>query len=254
MFVLHKSNPWAGGNCSRESCLMCRHGDGKQDCRMKNIVYQISCLECANARADSNENDPNRCRLAIYTGQTARTGYERGREHFDGLKKKHENNPLFKHAAEAHNKAEIEFKMKVVKRHFSAFSRLVHESVLIESTSKNSSISVLNSRLDFARGVLPRLVIEDDEERAEKESFLARVGIDKDNREGKAGIDKLKDDGSEGGGGQVEFQSDLNINSLPVNSCKAVGRSKECGGAKFQMSSKQINQKISRHKLKHDDT
>ena len=145
---------------------MCENGDGKQDCMQKNIVYQNSCLECAAAVATATgdggvNSDQGRCRLALYTRQTSRTGYERGREHLDGLKKKNENNPLYKHVADRHSDdTNIKFRMTVVKRHFSAFSRLVHEAIRIETLSESYLVEVLNSRSEIGRVVLPRLVVE----------------------------------------------------------------------------------------------
>ena len=66
---------------------MCRNGDGKQNCREKNVVYEIACLKCA----ETNKNSK-------YVGQTSRSAYERGSEHLKGLLDKNENNPLYKHA------------------------------------------------------------------------------------------------------------------------------------------------------------
>ena len=45
--ILHKSNPWSGGPCGRKNCLPCINGDGKQDCFVKNCVYDMICLECS---------------------------------------------------------------------------------------------------------------------------------------------------------------------------------------------------------------
>ena len=53
--------------------------------------------------------------------------------------------------------------MKIVKQHFSAFSRLIHESVRIDRNSKDKSISILNSKSEWGFNKLPRLVIEKDE-------------------------------------------------------------------------------------------
>ena len=240
--ILHKSNPWASGHCNRVDCLMCANGDGKQNCREKNIVYQISCMECAAERAAAAaDSDLPRCRLAIYTGQTSRTGYERGREHFIGLQKKNENNPLFKHAAESHNK-DVQFKMKVVKRHFSAMSRLVHESVVIERNSKDSSIAVLNSRLEYSKYVIPRLTLEDEDvdknkdRLQEKESFL----VD----DGQVGHVQNIVVGSDGDIGQVESQSETKLNfTSKQNSDEAVGE--ESGGAISRIRSRRMYRNIS---------
>ena len=55
--------------------------------------------------------------------------------------------------------------MTVVKRHFSAFSRMVHEAIRIELLSKQKNlVEVLNSRSEIGRVVLPRLVVEQDDD------------------------------------------------------------------------------------------
>ena len=68
--ILHKSNPWSQGFCGRENCLPCLHGDGKQNCFEKNVVYKISCLECAD------EKNGDKIKAAVYVGQTSRSLYE----------------------------------------------------------------------------------------------------------------------------------------------------------------------------------
>ena len=35
--LLISSNPWQAGDCGRESCLVCRHGDGKQVCDKRRL-------------------------------------------------------------------------------------------------------------------------------------------------------------------------------------------------------------------------
>ena len=51
--------------------------------------------------------------------------------------------------------------MKTVKKHFSAFSRLVNEAVMIDRISKSNSCSTLNSRGEWGRSHLPRLKIDE---------------------------------------------------------------------------------------------
>ena len=53
--------------------------------------------------------------------------------------------------------------MKIVKKHYSAFQRLVHEAVRIERNSKDKNISSLNSKSEYGRGHLPRLIIDEPE-------------------------------------------------------------------------------------------
>ena len=150
--IMHKSNPWNKGFCGRANCLTCLHGDGSQNCFDKNVVYQISCQDCEEGEQKKS---------AIYIGQTSRSLHERGKEHLLGLRQKQEKNPLFKHVSEVHDgDTKMKFEMKTVKKHFSAFSRLIHESVLIERTSKAGNLTILNSKGEWGRSHLPRLKLD----------------------------------------------------------------------------------------------
>ena len=51
--------------------------------------------------------------------------------------------------------------MKIVKKHFSAFSRLVHEALVIERTSKANDFLIMNSKGEWGRSHLPRLSIDE---------------------------------------------------------------------------------------------
>ena len=82
--------------------------------------------------------------------------------------------------------------MKVVKSHTSAFSRLVHEGVVINRGSANRKIKILNSKSEFGAISLPRLIVDDD--MAKEESYFVRDGNGKVDRECNEGNDKLQKD------------------------------------------------------------
>ena len=85
-------------------------------------------------------------------------------------------NVVFKHVTEEHNgDTKVKFEMKTVKKHFSAFQRIVHESVLIERTSKAKNFSILNSRGEWGRSHLPRLKIDNS-----KENLVMNNGFSKE--------------------------------------------------------------------------
>ena len=99
-----------------------------------------------------------------------------------GLRKKQENSPLFKHVSEVHNGENVNFRMHTVKKHFSAFSRLVHEAVMIERTSKVNEFSIMNSKGEWGRSHLPRLKLDDSETNS-KESLVANNFSDQEKGE-----------------------------------------------------------------------
>ena len=152
--LLVRSNPWAGGVCGRELCLLCPGSDGKQDCRDKNLVYDIICKTC-----EETDN-----RKSVYTGITSRSSFERSKEHVEGLNKCHSENALYKHKSDHHLGQEVKFSMKIVRKHYKAISRVVHEAVRINRQSLSSIVS-MNSKSEFSVGNLPRLSI------ARKETF-----------------------------------------------------------------------------------
>ena len=127
--MLHKSNHWSGGVCGRDKCLPCHSGDGTQDCRDKNIVYDIVCSNC-----EANKQ------TTVYTGMTSRTAFERGREHLNKLSACAQDSAFYKHTEDFHLGVEVKFKMKTVQKHFSALNRTLHEAVRIRKQSANPSV------------------------------------------------------------------------------------------------------------------
>ena len=150
--MLHKSNHWSGGACGRNNCLPCLNGDGKQDCRAKNIVYDIVCSNCATKGQHT-----------VYTGMTARTAFERGREHVNKLRACAQDSALYKHTEEAHLGEEVEFKMMTVQKHFSALDRTLHEACRIRRQTNNPSVMSLNSKGEFGFCSLSRLTLSSKE-------------------------------------------------------------------------------------------
>ena len=100
-----------------------------------------------------------------------------------GLRKMQDTSPLFKHVSEEHDgNTNIRFEMKTIKKHFTAFSRLVHESVVIERTSKANDFNILNSKGEWGRSHLPRLRI--DESHSElKEDLMKKNNFSKNEKD-----------------------------------------------------------------------
>ena len=160
-FLLHKSNPFDDSKtkCERESCLICDNPlNKKYGCGKRNITYVTVCLRCeeesrrkaANKeKASVTEEDddagteekaaveaePHQKILSKrYYGESNRSGGERQKEHASDYKNKKEDSHMKKHLDEDHpgcDPEEIKFGMTVVRQHKSAFSRMVHEEILI---------------------------------------------------------------------------------------------------------------------------
>ena len=121
--MLIDSNPWKETDCERERCITCMTagvqsedvpGDMKAKagtCKTRNITYEIFCVTCMR----NGE-------LTKYVGETARSAYERGKEHLDGLRRaaregtlptepEERGNPLYKHQLGLHREQQPEYWM-----------------------------------------------------------------------------------------------------------------------------------------------
>ena len=158
--ILHKSNPWAGGNCGRGACLICRQEKGG-DCKKRNITYKTQCLQCQESG-----------KMRQYFGESARTGFERGQEHQNDYSKNQEDSHMLKHWQEDHSGEEKPaFSMQVLRGHKSAFVRQIHEAVLIEMNVE----TILNSKGEYNRCQLPRLGVKMGERDAQEKSMQAEM-------------------------------------------------------------------------------
>ena len=147
---LVRSNPWAKSRCEREDCMACNKGDSEQDCYRRNILYENTCMLCLKKEQPAER---------VYVGESSRTMYERGAEHYDDLKKKRADSHMWKHWEIDHagEEQEPQFKLKVVKTFQSSLDRQIAEAVRI----RRRGAGILNSKGVYNRCTLPRLVVEE---------------------------------------------------------------------------------------------
>ena len=156
--ILHRSNPWAGEDCQREDCSVCQGAEENSgDCKRRNITYKTTCLECKKKGKE-----------VCYYGESARSAFERGKEHFSDYEKMSTSSHMVKHHVQEHkdHEEQLEFSMKVVRCHMTAFSRQVHEAVIIH---RNGANQILNSKGEYNRCSLPRLKVMQGNRDTEKE-------------------------------------------------------------------------------------
>ena len=67
--MLQRSDPFKQRRCADADCLLCRT-DGKGSCRSTGVTYELVCQACKSK----------------YVGETSRSAYTRGREHFHALR------------------------------------------------------------------------------------------------------------------------------------------------------------------------
>ena len=149
--TLHQTNPWGDEDCEREDCLLCESKVGedaqRKSCKKRNLVYETSCILC------SQEG-----KVVRYLGETARSAYERGREHSKAYTNLALDSQMLKHKILYHREEEkeVKFTMKVLEFHQSSFDRQIHEAVAIEMAKERGEI-LCNSKGEYNRCVLPRL-------------------------------------------------------------------------------------------------
>ena len=143
------------------------------DCTKKNIVYQIECAECT-----SLEKKPK------YFGETARTGFERMREHLTLLDNHPEKSALGDHIRDEHNGKASSFKMKLVSKHFKPLERQCAEAIQITEYTDGQ---VMNRRGEFGENLPPDFGILEDglyrtNSKRKKVELKQQVPIDKANK------------------------------------------------------------------------
>ena len=100
--------------------------------------------------------------------ETARTTFEKGEEHLDGIRRREEKNGLWKHS-QMHHGGELkreDLEMKVIETHRTPLTRQIHEGVEIET---NQADIIMNSKTEWNQSRLPRIMIESGEEVLEDE-------------------------------------------------------------------------------------
>ena len=150
--LLTKEDPWSSRPCSHPQCTTCL-GEDQGDCRVRSVLYSNTCLLCKEQGVKVQ-----------YLGETARTMIERSREHQgDALSNTQQGKTshMRTHMAGSHpgDLAEIltSFRMHIVKSTSSALERQIREDIQI---SRAPPGSILNSKEEYNRCVLPRIVIE----------------------------------------------------------------------------------------------
>ena len=96
--------------------------------------------------------------MYTYIGESSRSCYERGGEHIKDVEQLSSGSHILKHIIEKHEgkkPSEVQFRMKAVKFHMSAFERQIYESVRIQIIRQDHHL--LNSKSEFNRCALPRL-------------------------------------------------------------------------------------------------
>ena len=163
------TDAWDNTPCGREDCITCTQGAEQiPPCTKKSAIYENVCSKC-NKRAGSKEPvvQTNIEIPSIYVGETSRSIKERGGEHIAAYRSSNKDSHIFKHQSMEHPGEEPEFILGVASFHKTALGCQVGEAVRIKR--RGGQGAVLNSKAEFDRCRIPRLVLEEqDLEQADK--------------------------------------------------------------------------------------
>ena len=171
-----QSSIWGGEECGRSECVTCTQMvEDRPDCTRVGVVYESICYKCNPSSLEKGllktqeTNAPS-----LYVGETSRSIQERAIEHWGAAKKNDDKSHMVRHQALEHPGEQPTFVFKVVSSHRTALNRQIREAVRIRR--RGGAASILNSKSEFNRCQIPRLVVEvEDEEtrlrRLEKEKL-----------------------------------------------------------------------------------
>ena len=150
------------------------------DCSKQPVIYENICKSWNKGAGDKNEPKELRADVpSLYIGESSRSLYERSREHWKQWGSKDERSHILKHMKTVHKgEDKPDFLMRAVTFHRSALTRQVGEAVRIGI--RGGAEMILNSKSEFDRCKIPKLVIEEQEEDKleEKELENAKRGLE----------------------------------------------------------------------------
>ena len=161
------NNLWEGAPCGREECIPCTQGaEEPPRCNKASMVYENVCRRC-NRGAGGKKELQDVVEGSIYVGESSRTLYERSREHQKDWESRKEKSHIAKHQGAAHKEGEEpDFIIKPVRFYKTALSRQIGEAVRIRR--RGGAGAILNSKSEYSRCKIPRLVLEDVDEEEEQ--------------------------------------------------------------------------------------
>ena len=182
--ILIRSNPWSQGHCGRTEgeCPTCDTGDGKQNCQQRSVLYESFCLQCKEKvdrqkeqeqGTDMTENTEREVN-SVYVGETSLTLRERmvgvrgegarGGGHLTEYEKGLEKSHMTKHWLSCHRGEEKpKFGVKIIRSFTSSMVRQLWECIRIRRRLQEQAkgdVRLLNSKSEYSRCSLPRLVME----------------------------------------------------------------------------------------------
>ena len=119
--LLTTNNPWGNKDCERADCHPCSQMDEKRvNCKQRNILYESYCTECNPDDIKQGKKDEItflREGKGVYVGESARSLYERSKEHIADRESKKKDSHQIKHWILSHPEMQEPpaFRFKIIK-------------------------------------------------------------------------------------------------------------------------------------------
>ena len=168
-----QTRTWSGSKCGREECITCnQEGEELPECTRRSIVYESICTSCNPGATKKGElEEVMRGAPSLYVGESSRSIQERAGEHWGAARRGEDESHMVRHQRQVHQGAPPQFYIKVISSHRTALNRQVKEAIRIKK--RGGAGGVLNSKSEFNRCYIPRMVVEEEEESSKKDR-LAR--------------------------------------------------------------------------------
>lgn len=154
---------------TKEDCIIHKHG-GKGNCRASSVVYKGECITCRERGPSSmRTKDGTMKRIpradrkpgtsSIYIGESSRSAFMRGKDHFKALRNPTDNtsNGFCRHMVECHRGVKnVKFKVDVVGTYKKPLERLISEGVEIYRAKPDI---LMNSKLDHYQPAIGKMVV-----------------------------------------------------------------------------------------------
>ena len=160
------TNLWEGAPCGRKHCTTCLQGGERlPSCTKRSLLYENICTICHPKAKEGKEIEVTSSSAfpSIYVGESSRSLYERGKEHWKAYEKRLEGSHILKHHVLHHNgEGRPEFHLRPVQYFRTALSRQAAEAVRIYLRGGEGNL--LNSKTEFNRCQVTRLSLPKEEE------------------------------------------------------------------------------------------
>ena len=126
------------------------------------------------------ELEPKKGPIYRYIGESSRSSYERGGEHVKDLKFRRPKSHMLRHCVDKHPNMDpdkVDFRMRVLTSHKSAFERQLREAVLIDHFA---GPNLLNSKMEYNRCSIPKMILRVGNEEMKEDTKITKEKALKD--------------------------------------------------------------------------